>query len=517
MKKLKYQIRTIDPIIISAESGNQFLVPTKDFIPGVNIIGALALKYIRQNNLEKYFSQIKPDDPDFINWFINAKISYSNAYKTDRIGEIEYATYPLPFSIQHIKNNEKDVYDLFYNNPSEQTKTFNGFGMLKDDKLFITRVHKSTNPHHERDYKSGAARPEFFYNYESIDANQTFEGIISGDEESINKFYNYFSNVNQLKIGRAKTTEYGKVQFDLFNEPDAIANNIICDNGNDISLTFLSNVILYNDNGFATSSYSNLEGYLKTMISNNLIIKNAFLRTEENENYVSVWKAKKPTEVSFKAGSCLLLTIDNNDKVVAILNNLQNTGIGERTHEGFGRIIFGLQKEKQFTNSEVDKIKHLKPVGSEMPGLVKNSVIKNADSFLQNITAVEAINIVKDNSIRLKQEKQISSSQISKLEGFVKISNSDFEHFKNKINQLRIISQKKLKGCHFDDGNLFVFLTEESYLNNDNIANGLKSVISLFNDIGIDQSETNKLSKKLFDVFYLTLFSEIRKAIKGGK
>ena len=263
MKKIKYQIRTLNPIIISSESGNQFMVPTKDYIPGINILGALAAKYIRQKNMGSYFKQQKPDDVNFRDWFINGKVSFSNAYKTDIIDNKEYITYPLPFSFQHIKNDESQIFDLLYEESEEQTKAFNGFGLLKDSKLFKTKISKSTAPHHERDYLTGAPKQSVFFNYESIDANQTFEGAIYGDDNCIEEFYKRYSDILQLNIGRSKTSEYGKVQLSLTQPENKPESNIVLNEDETISLTFLSNVILYDSDGFPSCSMQTLEKYLK--------------------------------------------------------------------------------------------------------------------------------------------------------------------------------------------------------------------------------------------------------------
>ena len=510
MKKINYQIRTLDPIIISSESGNQFMVPTKDYIPGINILGALAAKYIQQNNLGIYFNQQKPADVNFLDWFINGKVSYSNAYKTDKIGGNNYVTYPLPFSIQHVKNDESKIFDLLYEDSSDQTKAFNGFGLLKDSKLFKTKISKSTDPHHERDYPSGAPKPNVFFNYESIDANQTFEGSIYGDDKYIDELYNQYSGLLQLRIGRSKTSEYGKVQLSLSRPENKSESNIVLNEDDTISLTFVSNVILYDKNGFATSSSKILEEYLREKIPGLTEIKKVFLRTEEIENYVSVWKLKKPSEISFQAGSCLLLKVNTND--IGAMKKLIAEGIGERKHEGFGRIIFGLQRMR-VTKAEFDQPEYLKPE-SEAPWLVKNKTFKIAEEYLKKISAVEALEITGANSKGL--DKKISSSQIGKLEGICRISSSN-KIFKEKISALRKVSKEKLIACHFAKSNLFDFLTKENILNNSDISNEIAKMKTLFTDVGIDLTKMGEITPQLYKVYYLTLFAAMRKAIKGGQ
>lgn len=520
MIKYKYQLYTIDHVIISSESGNQFMVPSKDYIPGINILGALAGKYIRQNPTAE-LNNVKPDS-EFRNWFVNGKISYSNAYKTDKLSGNEYVTYPLPLSIQHLKNDENKIFDLLYQTTQEQTKPFNGFGFIEDNRLIKTTVKKSTDPHHQRNYKTGAAEPHIFFNYESIDSNQSFEGTISGDDKCIEEFYEKFSDIEQLRIGRSKSTEYGRVQFILEKDKDNSYPDLSLNDDNTISLTFLSNVILYNSNGLSSCSMENLTKYLKDKIPGLIAIPKAFLKTEEVENYVSVWKLKKTSEVSFQAGSCLLLEVSTTN--IDAMKNLQLAGIGERIHEGFGRIAFGLQKKKSmnefFELCEFEKVIHSKPQPPQAPPLVKKTTIKTAEEYLHKITAVQALAIVDLNSEELR--KKISSSQIGRLEGFCRFSNSEVSFQKKKekfittLNSLRETSKKKLNGCNFDGSNLFKFISEVDIFNIVEIKNGITIIDDLFKDVGIERPdlELDIIKNKLFAVYFLNLFSAMRKAIK---
>jgi len=519
MKKVKYTIRTLSPVVISSESGNQFMVPTKEYIPGIVILGALAVKYINKNKLDSYFQQAKPDDPNFLNWFINGAISYSNGYKVDKIHNTadnsvkDYATIPLPFSVQHLKNDEKEIYDLLNFSCEEQTKPFGGYGVLTDGKLFKTIVHKSTDPHHERDYTTGAPKKGIFFNYESISAFQTFEGTIWGKENIINNFFEFFKSTNNLRIGRSKTSEYSVVEFNLSDDSESSSNEIKLDDDGKISLTFLSNFIIYNDNGFPTCQFSDLEKYLTTVLSGKVTIEKAFLRSEEVENYVSVWKLKKPSEISFQSGSCLLLKIDKD--AVDQLAKLQNEGIGERKHEGFGRIAFGLQNSKKLDAHNFHVELHPKPTSNKIPELVKETTLRVCKDYLLKSVEVEALELVNRNAKQLREDKKISSSQISRLEGFVRISKTD-EDFKKSVGSLRKTSLEKLSNCHLENTNLFILLTDEDILKNEKVLERSEEVKLIFSEVNLNQNLLDEIKKDLFRAYYLTLFAAMRKALKGG-
>ncbi|MCP4686531.1 MAG: hypothetical protein GY859_00680, partial [Desulfobacterales bacterium] len=69
-----------------------------------------------------------------------------------------------------------------------------------------------------------------------------------------------------------------------------------------------------------------------------------FIKTRRVENFISVWRLKKPTEVCLSAGSSFLLEVTDRD--ADDLSRLVENGLGERTHEGFGKCALGWQTEK---------------------------------------------------------------------------------------------------------------------------------------------------------------------------
>lgn len=514
MKQIKYMIETCSPILISADSGNPFATSTKDYIPGINILGALAAKYLKQQGLNKYFTQVKPTDKNFLDWFVNGSTTFSNAY----IQESENSSLPIPVSVQYLKNNEKLIYDLLYSEPDEQTKPIGGYCIINENVIQKVKVLKNYSPHHKRDYETGAAESGIFFNYESISYNQSFVGTISGDDRLIEDFYKYFSTLKELRIGRSKTAEYGRINI-TFNMPENLIMEVDdFDSNEEISLTFLSDIIIYNKYGSATSCFQDLEKYLKDNISQNIEIKKTSLKVSEVENFVSVWKLKKPSEVSFLAGSCLLLKVDKKD--FPKLKELQITGIGERRNEGYGKIIFGMQKFGNYEQKQIIHSRPQKPTNGNIPDKVEYITKKIAIEYLQKITAIEALKIVKEtDEIRKKVNKkiEISSSQVGKLESIVRMSGSEVG-FKKTINtSLRKTSIDKLTACHFAGSNLFVFLTNNIVVDNESIKIGIGKIQKLFEDVGIKESEVNNITRQLYIDYYLTLFSALRKAIKGGK
>ncbi|MBI5207063.1 MAG: hypothetical protein HY934_04650 [Candidatus Firestonebacteria bacterium] len=108
-------------------------------------------------------------------------------------------------------------------------------------------------------------------------------------------------------------------------------------------MTLISDAIIYNKQGFSTTKETDLIDELKITLGDNIKINKAFIKTGETENFVSIWKLRRPSETCFQMGSCFLINgLISSDK--AKLLELEKNGIGERRGEGFGRIIFNFQK-----------------------------------------------------------------------------------------------------------------------------------------------------------------------------
>ncbi len=345
MYSLKYRITLESPVIIARSSGERNIVRTFDFIPGTTILGMFAGKYIQQNTLNDAHL-----DPVFASWFLSEDIAFTNGYIVSRDAKDNHCiNFPVPFSIQEEKNNPGILYDLFFMKTNKQTKSLRGYCRLNGNKLIKAEPKTSLNFHHARDKEAGAAKEGGIFNYESLDKDQIFEGFIISTQDILEKFYKEFSSFTDYYIGRSKNSQYGKVKFEFIDKSPQRFENIIPGfnfgqeniNGS-VSLTFLSDVILYDEYGYSATDEKTLVNYLKNNISPDLILEKAIFKPGFVENYVSVWRLKKPAETSFQAGSAFLLkNVKREDYNKLLL--LQKEGIGERKNEGLGRIVFGWQ------------------------------------------------------------------------------------------------------------------------------------------------------------------------------
>lgn len=502
MQKVRYKVTTLSPILISKLSGDRNMTETFDYIPGRVMLGIFASNFIREKKLKDAHQ-----NADFAKYFLSDDVIFTNAFLTKNKIDL----LPTPFSIQKNKDDDTIFSDLLFINfddEYEQTKYIGGYCLKEDSIVKHTAVDKSLNFHHARDEGTNTSKEGMIFNYESIDKGQEFTGHIIG-----NKIESFISSLEKKEFeaftGRSKTAQYGKIKVELEGvgeyNPEVTSHN---------TLTFLSDVILYNKNGQSTTDVSVFRNYLSEKLSREVEIEIAFIKTSRIDNYVSVWKLKKPSETAFAAGSCFLIKgLKDDDK--ENLKKLEQQGIGERRNEGLGRIKFGLQGEVcSGKELKVEKSYNDKP--KDAPAIAKNIIIHSIQETIKRQIKSIAINDSTEFYLNNKRSS-LTNSLIGRLESFVKGAGS-IQDFKTNLMNLRKIASDNIKKSSLQGKDFMEFLQEKE-ISHDivtekpeffNIVS--EDIFKLYN-VKSDENFNNNLFKD----YYLTFFSYLRKQMKGGK
>ena len=216
MHKIRYRITTLSPALFVMNVGDTNMVATREYIPGSVVMGLFAGEFIRKKSLD---SNAHTDDA-FYRWFLQGDVRFTNAYivsQDDRGNPRK--NFPIPLSIQHEKKNETAFYDLlFYEDSIKQTVGKDGFVRMEVKSLYRQPVNKSLNFHHQRDPEKGTVKNGLIFNYESMDAHQTFEGNILGSCEALKEVLALFPNAQTAYIGRSRNAQYGKIRFEFISK-----------------------------------------------------------------------------------------------------------------------------------------------------------------------------------------------------------------------------------------------------------------------------------------------------------
>jgi CRISPR-associated protein Csx10 len=532
--RLTYRITTLSPLVLSKTGREGFLVNTRDFIPGTVLLGMCAARYIQRQ--EKLSYRNAHEDKNFQNWFLNGALCFNNAYITskDELGN-EKENIPIPLSIQQLKDEENYVYDLLFEEEEHKSTSFEGYGRVQEEGgespiIYTQPIKKSLNFHHQHDPVKGTAKQGIFFNYESIEPNQTFTGEITGSQNLLQAFKDEFKNETIFYVGRSRNTQYGKIKLEwgVQVQPLDIANRPLEITGGKVSLTLLSDLLIYNENGLSTNDTRCLETLLKHKIKNNdLKIEKAFIKNREVENYVAVWKLRSPSENCFKAGSCFLvsgLKEDDAEKLAELVKN----GIGERQKKGFGKIAVNIQQTPGLILRKLEKGKKKAPIKApgKVPDLTKNILATLVKNLLKEHLKLKAIMESKG------FENLPAKSAIGRLEAILKAKKETSqktglelteEYRKTLVNDLRKTAVDALEKCHNRQQTLLEFITAKT-IKVEDILTLTDSLIKEVNRLisekisGMDTEAVicsdRGFEQELYFIYFQTFFNTMRKRKK---
>ena len=474
MKKISFKISCLSPILIPGAKTDPNSVTSLDYIPGRLLLGYYAGKFIKANELG--------DDAhlnsDFYSLFLSDSAIFSNSYITDEDNRIYI---PTPISIEKEKY-EKEIYDLLIladeDSPENPTKKIGGYIHISGDDVYKKEVEKIYNFHHERNRETGSTKKGVIFNYEAIAKDQAFLGEIVYDEKFEPTIKSFLKD-EIIYLGKSKNSQYGKVKIEFLENIDELNKD-----EDDKTLTLLSDTIILDDNGITSLNIDNFAKKLGVKITN------SFVKPTVIETYNSKLRFKTPSKDAFLAGSCFML-----EKLPDNYKELEIRGFGENRNEGFGKVIFGLQKNdnelslKERDNEPKDKPKYELPkIAKEiMRELIQNKMVERV-----KISAMEEANEF--------QNKLISSSLAGKLQLFVKNS-KNFTDFEKKMKTLRDTAKNSLQKCNNKSKYLNEYLENERLLSEEQENHFTKAKLNEF-DFIIDK---NLLFKEFYKEFFITL------------
>lgn len=451
---IEYTITLQSPVLFTKNTGDVNLTSTYNYVPGTTVLGVFAGHFINKNNIkENAHENIK-----FKKFFLDNEIQFNNA--CIKSNKKDHYAIPTPLSIQSEKQDDNEFHDLLWEE-KDDTKKLNASFLISDissndsERLFEKEnVNTATSFHHERDRITGSTKDGKIFHYESITEGQTFIGRISADEALLKEFleeFSDFTNYKTINLGRSKNTQYGKaiLQIDKTIQPEKYLDI----DDEEFSITLLSDTIIYNEFGFPTNDLkylANTLGIDYTEKNETNQIQKSFIKRSPFENYVSVWKLRKPTELCFSAGSCFKIKPHSKD-ILNKLRNLEKSGIGERTGEGFGKFILSLQKEDFKIKSDEKKTELDKP-DYPLPEFSK--------SIIRNIIQNEIRQKVK--IMALEESKFFARVPTNSLLGKLKVlsQNPQAQFSKDIKEEFRQTARDQLHKCRVGGKTLDQFIIE---------------------------------------------------------
>ena len=426
-------------LLLKAESNimvsKQLSEVTENYIPGSNIMGSIANKYIKDRKIDN-FDNI---DEKFINLFLNGKVIYSNAYITEKDEKLEY--YPAPLSYSKVKNMNK-VYHNKMIDVNEENIQLSNFGdkfVTLTGENYIKEVLTSENYHHQRakdlsiGHVSEGKDGGTFYQFLSIDQGQYFKTKIIGKGKELNEILKYIKIDEILRVGKSKAAEYGKLR---------VVNNLKTEiketekTYSKFAVILTSPLILFDENKVQIAKDKNtlINKLKETFGMENLKVTKAFIGYSEESGFNAIWKMPKEQVVSYASGTTIVFESESPVKLK------EKYILGERINEGYGQlVIYDLadKKDSSLTFKEYI-IESEEKKYSEIQKETRKILNKSIKKVINEEILIDALNTVERNYNKIS----INNTTIGRILLMLKES-KNYEEFDQNVKSIK--DDKKLK------------------------------------------------------------------------
>jgi CRISPR-associated protein Csx10 len=311
MNGFLYTLTLEEPVLANSLGGEPNSADSLFYIPGGLLRGAL---------INAYDGTKEAANDDFARLFLNGETRYLNAY-------------PL--------HNKKRALPIPVRYKKPKALVSSNFGFIKDEKIKSISENWQVNLHTQRDAEKGRATEEAgaVFRYIALPAGLILEGAILTANKTDAENLETLLKSKALQLGKARSAGYGHVSIETSTIPEDWheAEAPPLQASKVFTLTLLSPALIRDDNG---QFGAKVEDAFKAHFGENLKIK-AELKTELVGGFNRKWGLPLPQQVAISAGS--IFTITTKDEISPeTMRKVEESGIGERRAEGFGRVAVNL-------------------------------------------------------------------------------------------------------------------------------------------------------------------------------
>lgn len=398
MNGFTYTLTLEEPVLANSLAGDTNSARSLPYVPGGLIRGAL---------VRLYQGEKKAGDRDFQRLFLKGNTRFFHAYP-----EIHgKRALPVPLAWKTHKDDLSRGIENFAQAPKEdidlETPRFR-FYIPGGTTVWKVRERWQVNVHTQRDAVFGRSKgPEqgAVFRYEALPAGLQLRGIVLAEEredaETIKQLL-----AGNIMLGKARTAGYGRARVkivgdltDDWREDDspALSTGPI----HHFVLTFLSQAILRDENGQITPDPVSV---LKERFNlEDIKAIRVFRNTELVGGFNRQWRMPLPQSQALAAGSVFVLETETglSGEQLNELIKLEQTGLGERTAEGFGRFAISIEQPDHLELQEADLVfdepqpQKLRPAEEPVVQLMLKRLMRREIDERMMSTVIEAVQAYK--------------------------------------------------------------------------------------------------------------------------
>lgn len=353
MNGFTYTLILEEPVLANSLSGDTNSARSLPFVPGGLIRGALIASYLKAKNIKE-----PADKKEFQRLFIKDQTRFLHAYPESS----SKRTLPTPLSWKTYKDDIAGGIQNFAHtiktDPDLKTASF-ALYVLDGSTVRSLKSEWQINIHTQRDAVFGRAKGAgqgAVYRYEALPAGLHLKGVILTANKTDAQTLKELLGAGSVMLGKARTAGYGKARimvnetFDPSWREDA-SLQLPAGLVHDFFITLLSDAILRDEHGQLTlDPTAALKVKLKT---SDLEIRNRFHTAEVVGGFNRQWGLPLPQSQALGAGSVFKVETTSGIESAELLQ-LEESGMGERIAEGFGRLAISTHQPEHYDLAKAD-------------------------------------------------------------------------------------------------------------------------------------------------------------------
>lgn len=361
MTVLTYHIELLEPVLVTKLDGDPNSNVSYDYLPGSALRAALLGRFARNHGVAmKDVLDDARTKADAARLFFGQH-RFLNGYPLDRLSK---RTLPKPLSWRQSKSERVKAGDEKHRVPiydfaveqrdDDQYQRPDGVFCFLDHRGSTVRlasparevmIHtQRASQNGRRNYGRAHEDDGAVYRYESLAAGQTFEAAILCDDADADALAQLLKG--EYLLGGARTAGYGRVRITQSarngrwrETPGEIET---ADQNQELIVTLASDVLLRDANGQYVVDADLLARHIAERLGVEALLERAFVSAHPVGGFNRKWGLPLPQAPAFEMGGVLVLKpaqLVSADRLRA----LEESGVGERRIDGFGRLVFNWQ------------------------------------------------------------------------------------------------------------------------------------------------------------------------------
>lgn len=401
MKALTFELHLLEPLLATRlGGGDPNSVIGFEFIPGSTIRGMVIAGYMKLHTADA-------SDTTFRHLFLDGSVRFLNAYPQIQ----SKRALPTPLSWRLEKDKDEPILDFAVDTVKSDVQwqkakqPFCNIWQSDGDgcKAEMCSPNHQIDIHTARGDRQRTTNDEStVFRYEAIAPDQTFCGVVLADQEDdLQILKQWLSADGIVSLGGSHLAGYGSTRLDQVKiRDDWQEYTPVGDEAECIIVTLLSDALIRDpQTGANVATLEPLLGQAH---------EEAFIETQVVSGFNRKWNLPLPQTQAIRAGSAFVYP--RRPELLARLQGLMNTGIGERRAEGFGRIAINWH-----TVAEITPVKGTRRASS-LPFTLEDETSKAlarrmVDRMLRELLDQELISAI--NRFRIKSPPK--NTQLSRM------------------------------------------------------------------------------------------------------